>query len=194
MSGFRPAKYHGRRIARSRVGSRGGGRREAASHKIFRPQNSCATARPRRVECRMIPDYRNFPIGSIFTGTGQPPTRSALLTANLVRLIATFRHFTLLSIHLTARSLLPRYIITAIYGNITATYTDFSTTECVDPNQRTGPGPPAVATAASCVASPDAEASARTRVRRLVSTTRPSCCTNVSLFAHFDRFANERSR
>ena len=164
------------------------------SHKIFRPQNSCAAARPRRVECRMIP--RLSQLSNRFYIHRNRSTANAKRAADckLVRLIATFRHFTLLSIHLTARSLLPRYIITAIYGNITATYTDFSTTECVDPNQRTGPGPPAVATAASCVASPDAEASARTRVRRLVSTTRTSCCTNVSLFAHFDRFANERSR
>jgi len=35
----------------------------------------------RQVKRRMISDYRDFPTRSIFRGTGQPPTRSALLTA-----------------------------------------------------------------------------------------------------------------
>src|SRR5215831_19932216 len=54
------------------------------SRKIFRPQNCGAVAHalPRQVEWRMIPDYRDFTIGSIFSGTDQSPTRSALLTAN----------------------------------------------------------------------------------------------------------------
>src|SRR5215831_5633735 len=40
------------------------------------------TLYPRRVEWRMIPDYRAFTIGSMFKGTDQSPARSALLTAN----------------------------------------------------------------------------------------------------------------
>src|SRR5215467_4293086 len=40
------------------------------------------TRYPRRVEWRMIPDYRDFTIGSVFKGTDQSPARSALLTAN----------------------------------------------------------------------------------------------------------------
>src|SRR5215470_15044667 len=40
------------------------------------------TRYPRRVEWRMIPDYRDFTIGSMFKGTDQSPARSALLTAN----------------------------------------------------------------------------------------------------------------
>src|SRR5215831_13937181 len=37
---------------------------------------------PRRVEWRMIPNYRDFTIGSMLKGTDQSPARSALLTAN----------------------------------------------------------------------------------------------------------------
>src|SRR5215813_2059380 len=40
------------------------------------------TLYPRRVEWTMIPDYRDFTIGSMFKGTDQSPARSALLTAN----------------------------------------------------------------------------------------------------------------
>src|SRR5262250_3289819 len=40
------------------------------------------TLYPRWVERRMIPDYRDFTIGSMFKGTDQSPARSALLTAN----------------------------------------------------------------------------------------------------------------
>jgi hypothetical protein len=39
------------------------------------------TRYPRQVECRMIPNYRDFTIGSIFRGTDQPSTRSAPLIA-----------------------------------------------------------------------------------------------------------------
>src|SRR5215469_13134561 len=35
-----------------------------------------------QVECRMIPDYRDFTISSGFRGAYQPPTWSALLTEN----------------------------------------------------------------------------------------------------------------
>src|SRR5215472_527514 len=37
---------------------------------------------PRQVQCRMTQDYHDFTMGSIFGGTDQPPTRSALLIAN----------------------------------------------------------------------------------------------------------------
>src|SRR5215472_11438065 len=73
------------------------------SRKIFRPQNYGAVAHALpvtgrvsdrkivarypdvsrdQVERRRSPDYQDFTTSSVFRGTGQPPTRSALLTAN----------------------------------------------------------------------------------------------------------------
>src|SRR5215472_5238765 len=93
-----------RRIARSRVGSCGGARREPRRRLRRMPEPNSGDRRGRgcrlkrssdrkiaarlltrctqQVECRMIPDYRDFTISSGFREAYQPPTWSALLTEN----------------------------------------------------------------------------------------------------------------
>ena len=101
---FSSGKCRCRRIARSRVGSCGGARREPRRRLRRMPEPNSGDRRGRgcrlkrssdrkiaarlltrctqQVECRMIPDYRDFTISSGFRGAYQPPTWSALLTEN----------------------------------------------------------------------------------------------------------------
>ena len=101
---FSSGKCRCRRIARSRVGSCGGARREPRRRLRRMPEPNSGDRRGRgcrlkrssdrkiaarlltrctqQVECRMIPYYRDFTISSGFRRAYQPPTWSALLTEN----------------------------------------------------------------------------------------------------------------